>query len=109
MKALIIFLLFVAIVVGGYFGSIILFKNIQSDRASVMGDAYVKELYSEYTVVGKICEGEDTNRDSYVSCDFRIKDPSNFEKVINLQCPTFFKSYTGNVCKESRLSIPGQS
>jgi flagellar basal body-associated protein FliL len=110
----IFFLLFVIIVVGGGFGGYvyakIFIKDLRSTRAETMSSKYVANLYTEYQIVGRNCQGEDTNGDSYVSCDIRIQKGSDntTEKVLNLQCPTMWKSYTGNTCKESRLAIPGQ-
>lgn len=110
----ILFLLFLVIVVGGGFAayvySKIFIKDLRAGRAETMSAKYIANLYSDYQVIGKNCQGEDTNGDSYVSCDVRImrgSDPLS-EKVLNLQCPTMWKSYTGNTCKESRLAIPGQ-
>lgn len=105
MKTIFVLILLIVLVGGGYLGSVIVYKNIQAKRAITMGESYTKELYSEYSIVGKICQGEDTDKDNYVACDFRIKDPAGTEKTINLQCPTLWKSYTGNTCKESRLQL----
>ena len=95
---------------GVYFGSVILVKDIQSSRAITMSEKYVANLYSEYHLIGKNCQGEDTNADTYVSCDVRIQkgEDTSTEKVLNLSCPTLWKSYTGSTCKE-RLILPTQS
>lgn len=102
-----ILILIIAILVGGYFGPIIFYKNVQSDRAVTMSEKYVANLYSEYHVIGKNCQGEDTNADSYISCDIRIAkgEDTSTERVLNLSCPTLWKSYTGSTCKE-RLVLP---
>ena len=113
MKKILYFILLILILVvifGGYYGQIILRKNIQSSRAITMSEKYVANLYSEYHIIGKNCQGEDTNADTYVSCDLRIEkgeDPTT-EKVLNLSCPTLWKSYTGSTCKE-RLVLPTQN
>lgn len=95
------------ILVGGYYGPIIVWKNLQADRALTMSEKYVANLYSEYHVIGKNCQGEDTNADNYISCDIRIikGEDATTEKVLNLSCPTMWKSYTGSTCKE-RLVLP---
>jgi flagellar basal body-associated protein FliL len=80
-------------------------KSVRAGVATSDGKEYIQKMYSEYTIVGTSCQGEDTDRDSYVSCDFRIKNVSNEERVIHLQCPTVFKSYTGSVCKEYRVTL----
>ena len=94
-----------------YYGSIILVKNVEANRAETMAGVYVSKLYKEYSIVGQNCQGEDTNNDSYVSCDVRIRldNATDTEKVLNLSCPTLWKSYTGSTCKESRLTLPGQN
>lgn len=99
--------LVLTITFGGYFYSIVFIKDIRASRAETMGEKYIKNLYAEYSILGKNCQGEDTNNDSYVSCDFRIQvtGASSSDKVIKLQCPTMWKSFTGNTCKESRLDF----
>ena len=111
MKKILVFLLLVLILVvvfGGYFGSIILVKNIVSDRAEIMTQKYITNLYGEYSVIGLNCQGEDTDGDSYVSCDVRIRkgDDTTTEQTRYLSCPTLWKSFTGNTCKERPL-LPG--
>ncbi len=103
-------ILVIVILVGGYFGQILIRKNIESARAVTMSEKYVANLYSEYKVIGKNCQGEDTNSDTYISCDIRIQkgDDSTTGKVLNLSCPTLWKSFTGSTCKE-RLVIPTQN
>ncbi len=98
----ILFLLVVGGISGSYFGSIIFVKNLRADRAVVMSEKFVRNLFSEYTMIGQNCQGEDTNGDSYVSCDIRIQKGNDIstEKVLNLSCPTMWKSYTGSTCKE---------
>lgn len=104
---LFVLLLIIVLFVGGYYGSIIFYKNIQADRAVTMSEKYVANLYSEYHIIGKNCQGEDTNSDLYISCDIRIikGEESQTERVLNLSCPTLWKSFTGSTCKE-RLVLP---
>jgi hypothetical protein len=113
MKKILFLILLILIIGGGFAGYVyskILLKDIVGGRAETMSSKYISNLYQEYTIIGKNCQGEDTNSDGYVSCDVRIKigEDNTTEKTINLQCPTLWKSYTGSTCKESRLSIPGQ-
>lgn len=98
-------IIILALIFGGYFGSIIFMKNIVSDRAATMSQKYVANLYSEYSVIGLNCQGEDTDADSYVSCDVRIRkgDDTSTESTRYLSCPTLWKSFTGNTCKERPL------
>jgi flagellar basal body-associated protein FliL len=98
------------IVGGGYFGSIIVMKDFVSGRAQTMTEKYIANLYSEYKVVGINCQGEDTDGDTYVSCDVRIRkgDDTTTEQTRYLSCPTLWKSYTGSTCKERPL-IPGNN
>ena len=86
----------------------LLIKDMRSSRAETMSQKYVENLYKEYSIVGQNCQGEDTNGDSYVSCDVRIQvgADTTSQRVIMLSCPTMWKSYTGSTCKESRYAIP---
>ena len=106
-KFIIGFILLLILVVGGYIGFITVIKDLRGSRAETMSAKYITNLFSEYHIIGKNCQGEDTNGDSYVSCDIRIQKGEDVatEKVINLSCPTMWKSYTGSTCKE-RISIP---
>jgi len=105
-----VFILILAAIFGGYFGSIIFMKNIVSDRAETMTQKYIANLYSEYSVIGLNCQGEDTDADTYVSCDVRIRkgDDVTTESTRYLSCPTLWKSFTGNTCKERPL-LPGSN
>lgn len=87
-----------------FYAYFILGNQMRSWRALSESRMYVTKMYSEYFVMGQVCQGEDTDNDGYVSCDLRIKS-SQREDVINLQCPTLLKSYLGTSCKESRLML----
>ncbi len=97
--------LVVALLIAFLYGYFIGIKNIQTHVATKDGTSYTTKMYSDYSIVGESCQGEDTDGDSYVSCDFRLKNASS-EKVLHLQCPTIMKSFTGSVCKEYRITIP---
>jgi hypothetical protein len=105
MKAFFIIILLIIIGVGGYFGLVVLSKNMVSGRAETMTEKYIANLYSEYKVIGINCQGEDTDSDSYVSCDVRIRKGEDVatEQTRYLSCPTIWKSFTGNTCKERAL------
>lgn len=100
--ALAIIIVFAALLLGGA----ILLRNARASIAQQRGDAFVAKLYAEYTVLGKSCQGEDTDGDAYVSCDFRLKNPTDTERIVHLQCPTMWKAFLGNTCKEARLVVP---
>lgn len=108
MKTFLIILLVTVLGVGGYIGTIILSKNLVSQRAETMTNKYIANLYSEYKVIGINCQGEDTDGDTYVSCDVRIRkgEDTSTEQTRYLSCPTLWKSFTGNTCKERPL-LPG--
>ena len=99
-------LLFIVLLIAFIYGYFIGIKNIQTHVATTDGNKYAAKMYSDYSIVGESCQGEDTDGDSYVSCDFRLKNASASEKILHLQCPTIMKSLTGSVCKEYRISIP---
>lgn len=80
-------------------------NNIRVHRAEKIGHLYIEKVYKEYTVLGEICQGVDTDNNGYVSCTFRLSK-ENTEKEINLQCPTYIKSFLGNECKASQMIMP---
>jgi hypothetical protein len=100
-KGLAIALILIIIILLGYFASIIGMNDIRAKRAVAVGHTYLKEVYSDYKVVGEHCQGVDTDGDTYVSCDFRLAKGSE-ERIVNLQCPTISTSLLGSSCKESR-------
>jgi hypothetical protein len=110
-KYLYIFILS-AVIVAGLYGYFVAGNNLRAWRALHTGSTYVEKLYSDYTVLGKNCQGEDSDSNGYVTCNFRLKpvDANNTspEKTITLQCPTFIKSYMGTSCKEMGFVINGQ-
>jgi hypothetical protein len=77
-------------------------NNIRAYRAEKIGHLYIEKVYKEYVVLGEICQGVDTDDNGYVSCTFRLSK-ENTEKEINLQCPTYIKSFLGNECKASQM------
>jgi flagellar basal body-associated protein FliL len=111
MKTFLTFIILVIIAAAvfiAYFGIIIFSKNLVSSRAETMTKKYIANLYGEYKIVGLNCQGEDTDGDSYVSCDVRIRkeEDTTTEQTRYLNCPTIWKSFTGNTCKERPL-LPG--
>ncbi len=101
--AIIIFILLIALVFYSYF---ILGNQMRSSRGLVMGAKYVANLYADYSVVGKNCQGEDSDNNGYITCNFRLKNNGDAsEKSISLQCPTFIKSFLSTSCKESGMII----
>lgn len=94
------------VVIGLYIGGAIVFKNIRSSVALSAGEKFISKLYAEYSIVGGSCQGEDTDSDKYVSCDFRIRNTSGTERVVHLQCPVISKRVLGSTCKETRTVIP---
>ena len=110
-------LILLVVIVAGLYGYFIAGNSLRSWRANQTGSSYVTKLYSDYAVMGKSCQGEDSDNNGYVTCNFRLKsttqntDNTNnpmSEKTITLQCPTFIKSYMGTSCKEMGFSINGQ-
>jgi flagellar basal body-associated protein FliL len=109
MKTFFILLLLIIIIAGGYIGSVLLIKDMRGSRAETMTQKYVANLYKEYSIVGINCQGEDTDGDSYVSCDVRLRigDDRNTDTVRYLSCPTMWKSFTGSTCKERQIIPQG--
>lgn len=108
MKKYLYTFIFLAVIVGGgvlYVSSITWINDVRAQRAGTVGNKYLAKVYQEYKVLGEICQGVDTDKNGYVSCTFRVgKD--NVEKEINLQCPTYIKSFLGNECKATQMVLP---
>lgn len=107
-KGIFLAVLFLVLFGAAYIGGSMLVRMARASVAQSKGQTYIAKLYAEYAIVGENCQGEDADNDSYVSCDFRIKNALSEERVVNLQCPTVWKSLLGNTCKESRLALPQQ-
>lgn len=87
----------------------ILGNQARSARGLQKGADYAAKVYPDYSVIGKTCQGEDSNSDGYVTCNFRIqKIGKEEEKTITLQCPTFIKSFLATSCKEQGIVINQQ-
>ncbi len=80
-------------------------NNVRAHRAEKIGRLYIEKVYKDYSVEGEICQGVDTDLDNYVSCTFRVAKGGT-EKEINLQCPTYIKSFLGNECKATQMVLP---
>lgn len=106
-KGLFIALGIIIFAVAGYFLSIIGINNLRAARAIATGHEYLNNVYKDYAIAGEQCQGIDTDGDSYVSCDFRLTK-NEMERVVNLQCPTIYKSLIGSSCKESRYPAISQ-
>ena len=108
MKKYLYLFLFILVIIGGiylYISSVSLVNDTRAKRSVTMGHKYAEKVYKEYTILGEICQGVDTDSDGYVSCTFRISK-DGLEKEINLQCPTFIKSFLGNECKTTQMVLP---
>ena len=108
MKKYIFFFLFLGLILFLLYGYVFGMKSLRANIATSKGESYISKMYTEYSIIGTSCQGEDTDGDSYVSCDFRIKNGTSDERVLHLQCPTIHKAVTGSVCKEYRFAIPQQ-
>lgn len=107
MKKYILFaLVFLIVLVAAYLGASILIRAARASVAEGRGVTFVNQVYAEYAIVGQNCQGEDTDNDSYVSCDFRLRNAQSEERMVHLQCPGIWKSILRNTCKESRLMLP---
>jgi hypothetical protein len=102
-------LLVIAIVAITLYSYFILGNQARSARALTKGGDYVATMYGDYSVAGKSCQGEDSDNNGYVTCNFRIKKGELVqEKTITLQCPTFIKSFLATSCKEQGIVINQQ-
>jgi hypothetical protein len=104
MKKIFGVILSLIIVAAGLYSYFILGNQMRASRGLMKGGEYASKMYSDYAIVGKNCQGEDSNGDGYITCNFRLKSASN-EKTITLQCPTFIKSFMATSCKEQGIVI----
>lgn len=99
----------VLVIVGGLYSYFILGNQARSSRALIKGKEYTTKMYGDYMIAGENCQGEDSDNNGYVTCNFRIKQNTNGnEKTITLQCPTFIKSFMATSCKEQGITINNQ-
>jgi hypothetical protein len=92
--------------IAGLYAYFILGNQLRSSRGEVMGGKYIAKMYADYSVLGKNCQGEDTDSNGYITCNARIKqDGTGVEKTVTLQCPTLIKSYLATSCKEQGIVI----
>lgn len=105
MKYFIGFLVLIGIIIAGYFYSIVWMKDFRAARAEASGAEFIAKVYTDYSVAGKNCQGEDTDDNGYVTCSFRVKNIENVERTVRLECPTIVKGIFGSSCKEG-ISIP---
>lgn len=103
--SIIIFLVVCGGLIASYFFSITFMNTIRAHRAEKIGHVYIEKVYKEYTILGELCQGVDTDSNGYVSCTFRI-GKGETEKEVNLQCPTYIKSFLGNECKATQMVLP---
>lgn len=97
----------IVLVVGvGLYGYFILGNQMRASRGETTSAAYLQKMYSDYAILGKSCQGEDTDGNGYITCNARIKqDVGGNEKTVTLQCPTFIKSFMATSCKEQGIVI----
>ena len=104
--AALVTLLLVGFALYSYF---ILGNQMRTMRGIQKGKEYAVKMYSDYTVVGENCQGEDSDNNGYITCNFRLaKSATQEEKTITLQCPTFVKSFMATACKEQGILINNQ-
>lgn len=98
------------LIVLGLYSYFILGNQMRTVRGIQKGKEYAMKMYSDYAVVGENCQGEDSDNNGYITCNFRLKksSPSEEEKTITLQCPTFVKSFMATSCKEQGILINNQ-
>lgn len=95
-----------AVIVLFFYSYFILGNQARSMRGLQKGTDYTQKMYSDHEIVGKNCQGEDTDNNGYITCNFRLKQSvTKEEKTITLQCPTFVKSFLATSCKEQGITI----
>ncbi len=104
MKKILAAVITLIVIIGGLYSYFILGNQLRAARGIQKGEEYAIKMYGDYSVVGNNCQGEDSNNDGYITCNFRLKSANN-EKTITLQCPTLIKSYMATSCKEQGIVI----
>jgi flagellar basal body-associated protein FliL len=102
-----LFILAIILAIAIFVGSTVGVNKLRSVRATSEAKNYVAKLYPGYTIGGSVCQGEDTDGDTYVSCDLNIGNTTE-NRVINIQCPTIIKSFLGTSCKQARPALVTQ-
>lgn len=100
-------ILAVILAIAIFIGSTVGVNKLRSIRATSEAKSYVSKLYPGYAIGGSVCQGEDTDGDTYVSCDLNIGNNTE-NRVINIQCPTIWKSFLGTSCKQTRPALVAQ-
>lgn len=96
----------ISLIVAGLYSYFILGNQLRSARGETVSAKYLSKMYADYQVLGKNCQGEDTDNDGYVTCNARVKqERTGNEKTVTLQCPTFVKSFLATSCKEQGIVI----
>lgn len=108
-KKYIVSAIVLALFIFGFYAYFILGNQARSTRGIQKGREYAMKMYSDYQIVGENCQGEDSDSNGYVTCNFRLKQSSTSqERTIVLQCPTFVKSFMATSCKEQGMVINNQ-
>jgi hypothetical protein len=109
MKKYLYIIILLALVAAGLYLYFVAGNQLRAWRGGITGSDYAAKLYGDYSVIGQSCQGEDSNDDGYITCNFRLRSSvSAEEKTLILQCPTFWKSYMGTSCKENGFTINNQ-
>lgn len=104
MKKILGVVIALVVIIGGLYGYFVLGNQLRAARGISQGEKYASKMYSDYTIAGSNCQGEDSDSDGYITCNFRLKSAEK-EKTITLQCPTVIKSFMATNCKEQGIVI----
>ncbi len=107
LKKISLLIIIVLLVMAGLYFYFIFGNQMRASRAETKSREYVTKMYADYAPIGYGCQGEDSNNDGYVTCNFRLKQNIT-EKTITLQCPTYIKSFMATNCKEQGIVINQQ-
>jgi hypothetical protein len=108
-KKYIVLIIIVSCFVFSFYAYFILGNQLRAFRGVQKGIEYTTKMYNDYAVAGKSCQGEDSDNNGYVTCNFRLThSTTRTERTITLQCPTFFKSFLATSCKEQGIMINNQ-
>lgn len=106
MKKILFPIIIIIILMAFIYSYFILGNQLRTNRGIEKGRDYVTKMYNDFSIAGENCQGEDSDNNGYITCNFRLKSTADQnERTITLQCPTFVKSFLATSCKEQGVVI----
>ena len=84
-KKYIVSAIVLALFILGFYAYFILGNQARSTRGIQKGREYAMKMYSDYQIVGENCQGEDSDSNGYVTCNFRLKQSSTSQEKMEIR------------------------